>query len=109
MRQSAQLVLLMSLTLFTGAAHAVDRGQFENVPDDIRAWFKGVRSQDGVPCCDISDGHRTEYDVRAGAYWVPINGLWWRGAGKAIIRNAGNPPCGADVWYVSPRCQCAIP
>src|SRR5258705_5424129 len=49
MRQSAQLVLLMSLTFFTGAAHAVDRGQFENVPDDIRAWFKGVRSPHGVP------------------------------------------------------------
>src|SRR5258707_12239909 len=49
MRQSAQLVLLVSLTFFTGAAHAVDRGQFENVPDDIRAWFKGVRSPDGVP------------------------------------------------------------
>src|SRR5258708_9824094 len=91
MRQSAELVLLMSLTFFTGPAHAVDRGQFENVPDDIRAWFKGVRSQDGVPCCDISDGHRTEYDVRAGAYWVPINGLWWRVPEKAIIRNAGNP------------------
>ena len=44
MRQSAQLVLFVSLTFFTGAAHAVDRGQFENVPDDIRAWFKGVRS-----------------------------------------------------------------
>jgi hypothetical protein len=77
MRQSAQLVLLVSLTFFTGAAHAVDRGQFENVPDDVRTWFKGVRSPAGVPCCDISDGHRTEYDVRAGAYWVPINGLWW--------------------------------
>ncbi len=43
MRQSAQLVLFVSLTFFTGAAHAVDRGQFENVPDDVRTWFKGVR------------------------------------------------------------------
>src|SRR6266404_9762380 len=82
MRQSAQLVLLMSLTFFTGAAHAVDRGQFENVPDDIRAWFKGVRSQDGVPCCDISDGHRTEYDVRAGAYWGSNQWFVVAGAGK---------------------------
>jgi hypothetical protein len=32
MRQSAQLVLFVSLTFFTGAAHAVDRGQFENAP-----------------------------------------------------------------------------
>ena len=56
MRQSAQLVLFVSLTFFTGAAHAVDRGQFENVPDDVRTWLKGVRSPAGVPCCDISDG-----------------------------------------------------
>ena len=112
MRQSAQLVLLMSLTFFTGAAHAVDRGQFENVPDDIRAWFKGVRSQDGVPCCDISDGHRTEYDVRAGAYWVPIDGLWRR-VRKGDIRYAGNPLGEAVVWYVSLRgnieIRCFVP
>src|SRR5258706_9460371 len=98
MRQSAQLVLLVSLTFFTGAALAVDHGQFENVPDDIRAWFKGVRSPAGVPCCDISDGHRTEYDVRAGAYWVPINVLGWRGPVKGGSCNAGNPVCEAVVW-----------
>ena len=113
MRQSTQLVLFVSLTFFTGAALAVDHGQFENVPDDIRAWFKGVRSPAGVPCCDISDGHRTEYDVRAGAYWVPINGSWWRVPEKAIIRNAGNPLGEAVVWYVSLRgnieIRCFVP
>ncbi len=113
MRQSAQLVLFVSLTFFTPAAHAVDRGQFENVPDDVRRWFKGVRSPAGVPCCDISDGHRTEYAVRAGAYWVPINGLWWRVPEKAIIRNAGNPLGEAVVWYVSLRgsieIRCFVP
>jgi hypothetical protein len=108
-----QLVLFVSLTFFTGAAYAVDRGQFENVPDDVRTWFKGVRSPAGVPCCDISDGHRTEYDVRAGAYWVPINGLWWQVPEKAIIRNAGNPLGEAVVWYVSLRgnieIRCFVP
>jgi len=96
-----------------GAAHAVDRGQFENVPDDVRTWFKGVRSPAGVPCCDISDGHRTEYDVRAGAYWVPIIGLWWQVPEEAIIRNAGNPLGEAVVWYVSLRgnieIRCFVP
>ena len=113
MRQTAQLVLFVSLTFFTGAAHAVDRGQFENVPDDVRTWFKGVRSPAGVPCCDISDGHRTEYDVRGGAYWVPINGLWWQVPEKAIIRNAGNPLGEAVVWYVNLRgnieIRCFVP
>jgi hypothetical protein len=59
-----------------------------NVPDDIRASFKGVRSPDGIPYCDNSDGHRTNY---AGGYWVPIEGAWWRVLERAVIRNAGNP------------------
>src|SRR5258706_2031607 len=90
MRLRPLLLILGALILVSGTARAVDHGQFENVQDDIRAWFKGVRSPSGVPCCDISDGHRTEYDVREGAYWVPINGLWWRGTEKASIRNPGN-------------------
>src|SRR5258708_22838649 len=98
MRLRQLLLILGALILVTGTARAVDHGQFENVPDDIRAWFKGVRSPTGVPCCDISDGHRTEYDVRQGAYWVPINGLWWRVPERAIIRNARNPLCEAVLW-----------
>src|SRR5258708_35922328 len=109
MRLRQLLLILGALILVTGTARAVDHGQFENVPDDIRAWFKGVRSPTGVPCCDISDGHRTEYDVREGAYWVPINGLWWRGPEKAIIRNAGNPLGEAGGWYVSLRGNIEIP
>jgi hypothetical protein len=113
MRLRALLLVLGAFVLVSGTAHAVDRGQFENVPDDIRAWFKGVRSPAGIPCCDISDGHRTEYEVRAGAYWVPINGLWWRVPEKAIIRNAGNPLGEAVVWYVSLRgrieIRCFVP
>src|SRR6266853_514150 len=103
MRLRPLLLVLGALIFVSGTVRAVDRGQFENVPDDIRAWFKGVRSPAGVPCCDISDGHRTEYDVRAGAYWVPINGSWWRVPEKAIIRNAGNPLGEAVVWYGSLR------
>jgi hypothetical protein len=109
----ALLLVIGALIFVSGTALAVDRGQFENVPDDIRAWFKGVLSPAGVPCCDISDGHRTEYDVRAGAYWVPINGLWWQVPEKAIVRNAGNPLGEAVVWYVSLRgnieIRCFVP
>jgi hypothetical protein len=109
----ALLLVIGALNFVSGTALAVDRGQFENVPDDIRAWFKGVLSPAGVPCCDISDGHRTEYDVRAGAYWVPINGLWWQVPEKAIVRNAGNPLGEAVVWYVSLRgnieIRCFVP
>ena len=75
MRRYTQLVIPALAVAFAGAAHAFDNGQYKDVPADIRAWFKGVVSPSGVPCCDISDGHRTTYDQRAGAYWVPIDGL----------------------------------
>jgi hypothetical protein len=103
MRACRLFVLIACAFALTGAAHAVDSGQYTHVPADIRAWFKGVVSASGVPCCDISDGHRTAYDVRQGAYWVPIDGLWWQVPERAIIRNQGNPLGEAVVWYVNLR------
>jgi hypothetical protein len=103
MRRIRLIVATAVAVAFGNAAYAVDRGQYENVPADIRAWFKGVVSPSGVPCCDISDGHRTAYDVRKGAYWVPIDGLWWQVPERAIIRNQGNPVGEAVVWYVNQR------
>ena len=103
MQKTALIITLLSFAALTGAARAVDRGQFENVPDDVRAWFKGLMSPSGVPCCDLADGHRTVYDVRNGAYWVPIEGLWWEVPARAVIRDGGNPVGEAVVWYVHHR------
>jgi len=53
-----------------------------------------------VPCCDISDGHRTDYDVRDGAYWVPIEGQWMAVPERAIIRDprqSGRPGRGVGT------------
>src|SRR5947208_13800258 len=103
MRRLAPFVLLACLSVLASAALAVDRGQFDHVPPDIRAWFKSVIAPNGVPCCDVSDGHRTTYDVRAGAYWVPIEGQWMQVPERAVIRDQGNPIGEAVVWYVHHR------
>ena len=99
MRLCALLLVLGTLILASGAVRAVDRGQFENVPDDIRAWFKGVRNPSGA--------------LREGGYWVPIDDAWWRVPEAAIVRNAGNPLGKAVVWYVSLRgnvvIRCFVP
>ena len=108
MRRFAQAALLAYLSALTSTALAVDIGQFDNVPADIRAWFKSVIAPNGVPCCDISDGHRTEYDFRAGAYWVPIEGEWMQVPPHAIIRDRGNPVGEAVVWYVHHRGRIVI-
>jgi hypothetical protein len=103
MRRCRLLAMIAVVVALASAAHAFDRGQYENVPADIRTWFKGVVSPSGVPCCDISDGRRTAYHVREGAYWVPIDGLWWQVPERAVIRNQGNPVGEAVVWYVNQR------
>ena len=87
MRKLVPITLLLACCALAGTALAFDNGQYENVPPDIRAWFKGVIAPNGVPCCDISDGHRTEYDYREGAYWVPIEGQWMQVPAHAIIRD----------------------
>lgn len=66
-------IAITALLLCTPAL-AHDDGQFGNVPPNVRAWFKGVKSPNRMPCCDIADGHPTEYDMRENKYWVPING-----------------------------------
>jgi hypothetical protein len=49
MRRLAQIALLACCCALAGAALAFDNGQYENVPADIRAWFKGVIGPNGVP------------------------------------------------------------
>jgi hypothetical protein len=95
------------LAWFLGsAALAFDNGQWGDVPDNVRSWFKSVRSLHGVPCCDISDGHRTDYDIRADGYWIPIpeappsKDNWMLVPPEAVVYNAGNPIGEAVVWYV---------
>ena len=82
------------------AAIATDRGQFANVPPEVREWFKHLRSPNGVPCCSYADGHRTGYDMRQGQYWVPIEGEWYPVPPEAVIKTA-NPVGEAIVWYQS--------
>lgn len=104
----AKLALVVASIGAATSLHAVDRGQFDDVPPDIHNWFKSVIAPNGVPCCDESDGHRTTYDMRDGSFWVPIDGEWTRVPERAIIRDAGNPMGEAVVWYVRRRGEIII-
>jgi hypothetical protein len=73
-----------------------------NLSPEQKAWFKSVRSPHGVPCCDVSDGHRTTWraDPVNGHYWIPIEGEWREVPPEAVVNNAGNPVGEAVVWYI---------
>lgn len=74
-------------------------GQYAQVPDNIRSWFKGVHSPGGVPCCDIADGHTTDYEIHTDGYWVPLGGELRHVPPEAVVYDAGNPVGEAVVWY----------
>jgi len=80
-------------------AVAHDNGQFGDVPAPVREWFHSVKSSKGIPCCDIADGHRTEFDMRKDLYWVPVNGNWVPVPPDAVLKGTANPVGDAVVWY----------
>jgi hypothetical protein len=101
MRSVLRALFVAALLGLPCGAEAFDYGQYNDVPANIRSWFKGVRSPHGIPCCDISDGHRTTWrGDKDGGYEVPIEGEWHHVPPEAIIYNAGNPTGEAVVWYV---------
>jgi hypothetical protein len=81
-------------------ARARDVGQFTQAPQHVRDWFKGLKiPMRNVPCCNEADGHRTNYEVKGGTYWVPIGGSWYAIPPNAVIRDSGNPTGEAIVFY----------
>jgi hypothetical protein len=101
MRSFTRALLVAALSSLSYGAAAFDNGQYNDVPANIRSWFKSVRSPHGIPCCDIADGHRTTWrGNKTGGYEVPIEGEWRPVPQEAIVYNAGNPTGDAIVWYV---------
>lgn len=108
------IALLGMLLALPGVAMARDDGRWAGASPQMRAWFSSVKSKNGVPCCDIADGHRTDYDMRDGAYWVPIEGQWYRVPDAAVLNDVGNPTGDAVVWYsiysgTQPVIRCFVP
>jgi hypothetical protein len=100
MPSMTRALFVAALSSLSFGAAAFDNGQYNDVPANIRSWFKSVRSPHGIPCCDISDGHRTTWrGDKNGGYEVPIEGEWRPVPAEAIVYNAGNPTGEAVVWY----------
>jgi hypothetical protein len=101
-------LLIAILAAIPIAASAFDNGQYENIDPNIRSWFRGVKSHNGVPCCSMADGHPTDFKVdEGGHYFVPISGIpngpdpvWIVVPPEAVITSQGNPNDTAIVWYV---------
>ena len=97
--EAKPLIATLAFCAVSATAAAMDRGQFKNVPPEIREWFENMRSPKGIMCCSYADGHRTGYDIRQGQYWVPIEGEWYPVPPDVVIKTE-NPVGEAIVWYL---------
>jgi hypothetical protein len=109
------LTSLVFCAVSVTAATAMDRGQFANVPLEVREWFEHLQSPNGVPCCSYADGHRTGYDTRQDQYWVPIEGEWYPVPPETVIKTTNRyrlqsadeyPGVSSDPKY---RILCFVP
>lgn len=93
---------LIGLVAFisVGSAYAVDNGQYENVDPAVREWFRGVRAPSGVPCCDIADGHRTQFKVEDDKLMALIEDKWVPVPPESIVKGSRNPTGDAVIWWV---------
>jgi len=86
----------------------------QDMPASTLRWFKAQRSPHGVPCCDVADGHPTDWVATPEGYYVPIDGKWTEVPKEAVIIGAGNPTGRGVVWFVrqgagSVYIRCFIP
>jgi len=66
-------------------------------------WFMSQTNQNGMSCCDMSDGHTltdAEWRIVGASYEVRINGEWVKILPHQLAKGSTNPKGGAAVWYV---------
>ena len=68
-----------SMTMTVGAR---DDGRYAQSP--LKPWFDKLQSKKGF-CCSDADGEATDYDIREGSYWAPIDGVMTRVPDDAVI------------------------
>jgi hypothetical protein len=99
----AAMTLAFGIGALISTSAAFDSGQWKDVPDHVRSWFKSLRSPSGGRCCDVADGHRTDWEIRPAGYFIPNptdpTGVWILVPPEVVVHNAGNPIGEAIVWW----------
>ena len=112
----ALIVLAAHIVGLTLVVSARDYGQYEDVPQHIRDWFKALKSpRYGNSCCDESDCARTEARTH-GDQWEARapDGSWVVIPPDRIVLDQGNPTgepilCASDSGEARWRVLCFVP
>src|ERR1051325_5387430 len=112
--QNAKRLLFACFTVltvtFAASAHPPE-GAEQDSP--IAKWFKSLRNNHGLSCCEISDCRPVEARLRNGYYEALIDNRWFR-IPDETINNTGNPTgqyiaCYSYYDDFSPHLYCFVP
>lgn len=96
--------------LFINSAGARDLdGQYANSPN--HEWVSTRKNHNGVPCCDIADGHRlddVDWKSDDDSYSVRIDGEWVKVDSDKVLTEP-NKIGSAMVWIWHSQIMCFIP
>ena len=84
----------LMVAILTTMALARDDGRYAQSP--LKQWLDSLRSNKG-PCCSDADGEETEFEMRDGSYWAPIDGVMTRVPREAVVPES-NPHGPAIKW-----------
>ena len=89
----ALIVLAAHIVGPTLVVSARDYGQYGDVPQHIRDWFKALKNpQNGRSCCDQSDCARTEARTHGDQWQARApDGSWITVPPDSVVHNQGNP------------------
>lgn len=91
--------VILALVIALSPAQAHKTAEWERIDRDTEKWFKSLRDKDGTPCCDISDGHATQWKIEGDSYWVLLPNGWKQVPDETILRRTPNKVGQAIVWY----------
>lgn len=82
---------------------ARDNGQFAQVDQNVRQWFRSqVSPKTGIYCCSEADGVYAEEDIREGHYWTRFpqsNGEWMQVPDDVVIKDPNRNGAPVVWWY----------
>jgi hypothetical protein len=104
---------VLAAFLIPAAAFAMDRGQW-NHDAATSEWFKSLKNQNGVPCCDYADGSRLEdpewRENDDGSYSIFAKGAWHTVDRWHVVKGTNRVGYAILWWPVHwPEPSCFLP
>jgi hypothetical protein len=100
----AWFVIFLLLLAGVVKVPARNLGQYDQVPQELREWFRSLHNGNSELCCANADGYDAQWDTKDGHLRVYGIAGWVVVPDKAVVREP-NKVGVAKVWWADPMRQ----